>query len=79
LSRRGAAIADKQDFLRFREAAVFLKTLLYPSIADKVWLALACGDLDDAVFAAFKAVEEAVRSAGGFAPTDIGVPLMRPT
>jgi uncharacterized protein (TIGR02391 family) len=33
--------------------------------------------LDDAVFAAFKAVEVAVRLAGQFADTDIGVPLMR--
>jgi uncharacterized protein (TIGR02391 family) len=77
LSRRGAALADKEDFQRFREAVAFPKTLLHPSIADKVWLALARGDLDDAVFAAFKAVEEAVRKAGGFGPTDIGVPLVR--
>jgi len=35
------------------------------------------GDRDEAVFAAFKAVEEAVRKAGGFGPTDIGVELMR--
>jgi uncharacterized protein (TIGR02391 family) len=34
-------------------------------------------DLDEAVFAAFKAVEEAVRRAGGFAASDIGVSLMR--
>jgi uncharacterized protein (TIGR02391 family) len=77
LSRRGSAIANKQDFLRFREAAAFPKTLLHPSIADKVWLALARGDLDDAVFAAFKAVEEAVRTVGGFELTDYGVELMR--
>jgi uncharacterized protein (TIGR02391 family) len=76
LSRRGAAIADEQAFQRFKEAAAFPKSLLHPSIADKVWLALARGDLDEAVFAAFKAVEESVRSAGNFSPTDIGVPLM---
>jgi uncharacterized protein (TIGR02391 family) len=77
LSRRGAAIANEQDFQRFREAAAFPKTLLHQAIADKVWLALARGDLDDAVFLAFKAVEEAVRDAGGYSLTDIGVPLMR--
>ena len=38
---------------------------------------MARGDLDEAVFAAFKAVEEAVRTAGGFGPTDIGVAIMR--
>ena len=77
LSRRGAAIADEQEFHKFREAAAFPKSLLHPSIADKVWLALARGDMDNAVFAAFIGVEEAVRDAGGFSPTDIGVPLMR--
>jgi len=77
LTRRGAAIKDEQTFQRFREAAAFPKSLLHPSIADKVWLALARGDLDEAVFAAFKAVEEAVRNAAKFGPTDIGVPLMR--
>lgn len=77
LTRRGAAIADDQAFQRFREAVAFPKSLLHPSIADKVWLDLARGDLDEAVFAAFKAVEEAVRHAGNFGSTDIGVPLMR--
>lgn len=77
-SRRGAALAkNDQAFQRFREAAAFPKSMLHPSIADKVWLALARGDLDDAVFAAFKAVEEAVREAGGFGLTDYGVDLMR--
>jgi len=77
-SRRGAALAkNDRDFQRFREAAAFPKSMLHPSIADKVWLALARGDLDDAVFAAFKAVEEAVREAGGFSLIDIGFSLMR--
>jgi Protein of unknown function (Hypoth_ymh) len=34
-------------------------------------------ELDEAVFAAFKAVEVAVRAAGGYKATDIGVTLMR--
>jgi uncharacterized protein (TIGR02391 family) len=77
-TRRGASIANGQtDFKRFREAAAFPKTLIHPTISDKVWLALARGDLDDAVFAAFKAVEETVRKAGGFADIEIGVVLMR--
>jgi uncharacterized protein (TIGR02391 family) len=76
-SRRGAAMVNDRDFQRFCEAAAFPKSMLHPSIADKVWLALARGDLDEAVFAAFKAVEEAVREAGGFGLTDYGVELMR--
>jgi uncharacterized protein (TIGR02391 family) len=77
-TRRGAALASgTADFTSFREAAAFPKSLIHHSISDKAWLALARGELDDAVFAAFKAVEEAVRKAGGFVDTDIGVPLMR--
>jgi uncharacterized protein (TIGR02391 family) len=77
LSRRAKAILANKSFKQFREAAQFPKALLHPAIADKVWLALARGDLDEAVFAAFKAVELAVRQAGGYEDTDIGVPLMR--
>ncbi len=77
LSRRAAKITSDQEFHSFLEAAAFPKALLHPSIADKVWLNLARGDLEDAVFIAFKAVEEAVRQAGSFGPTDIGVALMR--
>jgi uncharacterized protein (TIGR02391 family) len=38
---------------------------------------LARGDLATAVFQSFRAVEEAVRAAGRYADTDIGVDLMR--
>jgi hypothetical protein len=70
-------VRSADGFQRFRQSISFPKSLLHPSIAEKVWLTLARGDLDDAVFAAFKAVEIAVREAGKFAATDIGVPLMR--
>jgi uncharacterized protein (TIGR02391 family) len=77
ISSRGQQIANSEDFRRFREAASFPKSMLHPSIADKVWLNLARGDLADAVFTAFRAVEEAVRKAGGYSNADIGVDLMR--
>jgi uncharacterized protein (TIGR02391 family) len=77
ISRRGRAITTDKDFRRFREAASFPKSMLHPTIADKVWLDLARGDLADAVFVAFRAVEEAVRKAGGYSDTEIGVDLMR--
>ncbi len=50
ISRRGTAIVDDQVFQQFRAAADFPKKLLHPSIADTVWLDLARGDLDTAVF-----------------------------
>ncbi len=77
ISRRGQALRSEEDFTRFKEAVAFPKNMLHPAIADKVWLNLARGDLADAVFVAFRAVEEAVRAAGGYGPSKIGVDLMR--
>ncbi|MEY9231005.1 uncharacterized protein (TIGR02391 family) [Bradyrhizobium japonicum] len=73
----GLAIANGQDFEGTRAALLFPKELIYPAIRDKAWAALARGDLDEALFAAFKAVEVAVRQAGGYEATDLGADLMR--
>jgi uncharacterized protein (TIGR02391 family) len=78
LTRAGEEAAASTDaFERVRAAKVFSKALLHPTIADGVWSAMMRGDLGGAVFDAFKAVEEAVRAAGGYSATDIGVDLMR--
>jgi uncharacterized protein (TIGR02391 family) len=77
LTSAGAGIASREDFGRVRAALAFPKSLLHPSIADKVFAALMRNELDEAVFAAFKAVEVAVRAAGNYKATDISVPLMR--
>jgi uncharacterized protein (TIGR02391 family) len=76
-SRHGEELAAGANFDEFRAQAEFPKSMLHPSIADRVYSALARNDLDVAAFAAFKAVEVAVREAGGFADTDIGVALVR--
>lgn len=77
LSRRALAVTNKAGYAAFRTAAGFPKSLLHPSIADKVWLSLMRGEFDDAVFQAFKSVEVAVRDASGFGHGDYGVPMMR--
>ncbi len=77
LTRQGEQISDAQDLKKVREAAEFPKWLIHPTITEKVTRAMLRGDLDEAVFAAFKAVEEAVRAAGKFSAGDIGMPLMR--
>jgi len=78
LTRRGeAALADGQAYDAFVAASAFPKALLHPAIAENAWLDLARGEYDVAVFRAFRAVEEEVRDAGGYAATDIGVDLMR--
>lgn len=78
LTRRGRELAqDPAAFASFRQAAAFPKALLHPTIADQVWLDIARGDHQVAVFRAFRAVEEAVRDAGGYPPEIVGTDLMR--
>lgn len=78
LTRRGRQLVANADAFRsFQTAAAFPKALLHPDIADAVWLELARGEHQIGVFRAFRAVEEAVRAAGQFAPEDVGTDLMR--
>jgi uncharacterized protein (TIGR02391 family) len=78
LGRRAKALTnDESQWRALRAAAAFPKELLHPMIAERAWISLARAEFDAAVFFAFRTVEEAVRSAGGFAATDIGVALMR--
>ena len=76
-SRRAKEVLANGSFKTYARSLSFPKTLLHPSISDEVWLDIVRGDLETAVFKAFRAVEIAVRGAGGFADTDIGVDLMR--
>src|SRR5476649_2498251 len=66
LSRRAEALTTHQQFKSFATAALFPKKLLHPAIADDVWGHLIRGAYPDAVFRAFRGVEEAVRQAGGY-------------
>jgi uncharacterized protein (TIGR02391 family) len=75
--RRVPDLIKHQSFKSYAQSMAFPKSLLHPSIVDVVWLDLARGDLETAVFKAFRAVEIAVRDVGGFSPTDIGTNLMR--
>ena len=78
LGRRGrAGLADARQITSFAKASQFPRELLHPAIVDRVWAALARGDYDDAVFHAFRKVEESVREAGRYSPTDLGTDLMR--
>lgn len=76
-SRKGRKLLNETEFQNYRKAADFPKSMLHPSIAELVWISLARGELSDAVFTAFRTVEEVVRAAGGFTDTDYGVDLMR--
>ena len=76
-SRRAQNILSNKTFKDYARSVGFPKTLLHPSIADEVWLDIIRGDLETAVFKAFRAVEISVRDAGGYTETDIGTTLMR--
>ena len=77
VTRRGKKIETLEDFKAYRKADLLPIGQLHPIIAKKVWSIFLQGDYDTAVFQAFKQVEVAVRHAGGYAYTDIGVSLMR--
>jgi len=77
-TRAGEQAASSDEAMkRIRAARAFPTAMLHPSIADPVWLALMRGELSDAVLKSFRAVEEAVRAAAGYADDDVGVALMR--
>jgi uncharacterized protein (TIGR02391 family) len=69
-------VRGRQDLDSFRRSNILPKNSLHPVIAAAVWSNFIVGKYDIAVFEAFKEVEVAVRTAGGFQPTDIGVDLM---
>ena len=77
LSRRAEQLLAAGEFKSFARNVSFSKALLHPTIADEVWIDLARGDLETAVFRSYRAVEIAVRTAGRFAETDVGTQLMR--
>lgn len=77
LSRRAREILKHGAFKTYARSVTFPKALLHPSIANEVWLDIVRGELETAVFKAFRAVEVAVREAGHFSDTDIGTALMR--
>lgn len=77
LSRRAQQLLDETAFRTYAGSLEFPKALLHPTIRDEVWLDIVRGDPGTAVFKAFRAVEIAVRAAGNFPDSDVGMPLMR--
>lgn len=77
VTEKGLELATGQNLSAYRSGNLLPKKLLHPLIEQKSRSPFIRGDYDSAVFEAFKQVEIGVRQAGGYAPTDIGVPLMR--
>jgi len=77
VTRRGQQLRNRNDFTAYRRSDLLPRRLLHPAIASKVGSQFLRGEYDTAVFQAFKEVEVAVRQAGGYTETLIGVSLMR--
>lgn len=77
ITKRGRTLKRRADVEAFRKRAALPKAILHPTVQEKAWPAFVRGELDTAIFQAFKEVEVAVRAAGSFAPTDLGTDLMR--
>jgi uncharacterized protein (TIGR02391 family) len=77
ITRRGEELKGHAAVAAFHKANLLPKQLLHPLIAQKVWSLFIRGEYDTAIFQAFKEVEVAVRSAGKYPLTEIGVPSMR--
>ncbi|MEM1196308.1 MAG: TIGR02391 family protein [Pseudomonadota bacterium] len=77
-TRIGLRLAeDESRFDAYLSTSQFPKSLIHESIMDDVWIQLAQGKYDVAVFIAFRAVEEAVRDAAGYNEEEHGVPMIR--
>jgi uncharacterized protein (TIGR02391 family) len=77
LGRRARGLQSAEQFKAFRQGNLFPKQMLHPTIAERAWISVMRGEFDAAVLFSFKAVEVAVREAGGYSLTDFGVALMR--
>ena len=77
ITRRGLNLKNSSDFEAFKNAIKLPKELLHKTISSKAWSPFLRGEYDTSVFQSFKEVEVAVRKAGGFDLTDLGVDLMR--
>jgi uncharacterized protein (TIGR02391 family) len=75
LSRKAKELTSRVQLETYRRGNL-LAGMLHPSIEQESKAAFLRGEYETAIFTAFKEVEVAVRTAGGYAPTDIGVPLM---
>ena len=77
ISRRGRALLAEGNLEAYLRGNLLREMTLDPALARKVRPTYLRGDYETAVFQAFKEVEVAVRQAGRYSETLVGVPLMR--
>lgn len=77
ITRRGKKIKNREGLSAYRSSVLLPRAILHPAIVNACWSSFLRGEYDTAVFQAFKELEVAVRSAGGFKAEDYGVDLAR--
>jgi uncharacterized protein (TIGR02391 family) len=77
ITERGKSALREQTTVGQQDATKYLSQPLHPSNDQAVRRAFQDGDLDHAVFSAFREVEISVRDAGGFPNSKHGTDLMR--
>lgn len=76
LSRKGVQLSEPRAWENYTRAGSLPRKILHHEIDREVFFDFVRGDYDAAAFKAFKAVEVAVREAGGFSNADYGKGLM---
>lgn len=77
VSSRGHKAVAKEEFDKYRHAALLPQGILHPSMSATAFSAFVRGEYDIAIFASFRALENMVREVCKFPKEAIGVKLMR--
>jgi uncharacterized protein (TIGR02391 family) len=77
LTRRGRELRGREGVARYREGLELRRERLHPAIADRCHAQFLRGELDTAVFEAYKTLEIAIREASGLGVGHVGVRLAR--
>ena len=77
ITKRGHLYANRERFSVYLKGRLLPRKLLHPAISEKIYAMFMRGDYDTAVFQGFKELEVAIRQAGAFSDTDVGIDLAR--
>ena len=77
VSSRGHKAVAKEEFDKYRHAALLPQGILHPSMSAAAFSAFVRGEYDIAIFASFRALENVVREVCKYPKEAIGVKLMR--
>jgi hypothetical protein len=75
-SAKGRSAHAATDYTGVRMRSNFIRDMFHPALPDAAWNAFTVGDYDTAIFEAFKSLEVAARTKGGFTTGDFGAALM---